>query len=365
MSAKPKRLKFGFAVSGVAGILAGLVGGYAWRGAVTDHSSTVPGLPLTARTMADPAAAGGSAPAGGATVPAELLSPDAGLHRKALTEGIANALNHRQPAERMKRFLELMEHFRPGDSQAVVDGFREHDQKGRLFSAEYNVFMDLSGRMDGLAAMERIRTRYTSPEVTVLDHHVRCMTAWAETAPSDAIKWWNSVEDGSFRDSMAKSIIAGVVKTDMPRALEYLKLFPEEDRGQHAGAFVGQCLDEGGPKHAAEWLKSVDVPSGPTSPFHLHAAHALLSRMVNVSPAEKAACFEPLLDQPWFGNSGCLQTIIVEWAKKDAAAAGNWLAGHNSIPGFAAAAGALSSEWKKSAPQAAEEWWQRLKRGPE
>lgn len=290
----------------------------------------------------------------------DLVSQDADLHRKALTKGIADALATRQPAVRMKAFLELMEHFRPGDSQAVVDGFREHDQKGRLFYAEYTLFMDLSGRVEGHAAMERIKTRYTSPEVTVLDDHVRCMTAWAETSPAEAIKWWNDLEDGSFRSGMAKSIIAGVVKTDMPRALEYLKLFPGDERGQHAGAFVSACLEQGGPQRAVAWLKSVDMPSGGTNPFHLHAAHAIVSSMVNVSPAEKAAHLQPLLHEPWFGDTGSLQKIMMEWAKKDPAAASAWLAAHRTIPVFAKAADAFVSEWSQAAPEAAQQWRQRM-----
>lgn len=368
MSSNTTHLRIRLIAVGVAGLFVGLGGGYLWRSAISDDSASgvVKSSPAGSGVLKQNSEV--SIPqaeaTGTSTIPAELVSTNGEVHRKALSAGITQALNIRNPADRMRRFLDLLAHFRSGDTQSVVDGFRVHDQQGKLFYAEYMLFMDQSGRMDGLAAMERIKTRYTSPDVPVLDHHVRCMAGWAEASPEDAIKWWNGLTDGPFRDKMATSIVGGVAKTDMPRALEYLRMFPAEDRTQHAGAFVRECLEQGGPQRAAEWLKTVDMPSGDGNPFQVAAAKTLLTNMVNVPPAEKAAHFEPLLNMPWFTSTSCLPRILTEWGKQDAAAAGDWLAAHSSIPGFGDAAAVLTSEWRKTSPEAATEWEQRINQKP-
>ncbi len=298
------------------------------------------------------------------SVAARVGSSDMAIHQKALTEATTDVLNTSGKAQRMIRLLELLAHFRPGDSDAVVEGFRVHDRKGRLFYDEFSMFMDLSGRIDGLAAMERNKQRYTSPDVSVVDHHAMCMTAWAETSPEDAIKWWNKLEDGRFREGMANSIISGVVKNDLNQAMNYLRIFPEEDRAQHAGVFVQKCIEQGGANQAAAWLKTVDMPSGDGQPFQVASAQTLLQKMVNVAPETKAAVFEPLLDQPWIAASGCLPRIVSEWAGKDPLAASAWLSARQNAQGFGAAAAALAREWKKSAPEAAAQWEQQLNQPP-
>ncbi|HWB01696.1 MAG TPA: hypothetical protein VG796_01650 [Verrucomicrobiales bacterium] len=366
------RTRFALILSILGGIAAGLGGGYLlWGGgkggedtlgkksAIT--AAAVPaGNTRTGSRVADSASADGKTKAEIEWL-ARVESADVEAHRKALTERTTEVLAIRSAPERMQKLLEMLQHFRPGDIEFVVDGFKAHDQQGRLFPAEFDMFMEFAGARDGLRAMERTREVLKSPDANLYDFHRRCMSAWAAASPEEAVKWWNGLPDGKMRDQAGAALISGVLKTDADRAWKYLQMFPAEDRIRHAGAFTREFLNQGGVPRAAEWLRTLDQTAGEDSTaFKSAAAQSLLHGMVNIKAPEKAAAFEPFLNEPWFAGSGCLERLTDEWGKKNAAEAAAWLEARSKTPAFNSAAGALIARWGKTDPEAAAAWGQKM-----
>lgn len=366
------RTRFALILSTVGGIAAGLGGGYLlWGGGKASEDpqgkkSAISAVSVPAGNIRTGSGIADSTPADGKTNAdsgwlAQVESADVEVHRKALTERTTELLAIRSAPERMQKLLEMLQHFRPGDIEFVVDGFKAHDQQGRLFPAEFDMFMEFAGAKDGLRAMERTREVLKSPDANLYDFHRRCMSAWAAASPEEAVKWWNGLPDGRMRDQAGSALISGVLKTDADRAWKYLQMFPAEDRAQHAGAFTREFLNQGGVARAAEWLKTLDQTAGEDSTaFKSAAAQSLLHGMVNIKAPEKAAAFEPFLNEPWFAGSGCLERLTDEWGKKNAAEAAAWLEARSKTPAFNSAAGALIARWGKTDPEAAAAWGQKM-----
>ncbi|HEX2747083.1 MAG TPA: hypothetical protein VHM91_03720 [Verrucomicrobiales bacterium] len=358
------RTRFIPALWTLCGIAAGLGAGYlVWGGrdesggAKARKLSSVSG-PVTSGTETGN---GKTAAKGTDDWLARLDSTDPETHHRALTEKTTEILAIRSAPERMKSLLAMLEHFRPGDIEFIVDGFKAHDQQGRLFPAEFDMFMEFAGAKDGLRAMERTREVLKSPDANLYDFHRRCMSAWAAASPEEAVKWWNGLPDGKMRDQTGAALISGVLKTDADRAWKYLQMFPAEDRAQHAGAFMREYLNQGDVARATEWLKTLDQTAGDDATgFKAAAAQSLLHGMVNIKSADKAAAFEPFLNEPWFANSSCVERLTDEWAKKSAAEAAAWLETRPKMPAFDNAANTLVARWRKTDPDAAAAWQQKM-----
>lgn len=243
----------------------------------------------------------------------------------AVTLKTRGILFEKNPARRMRQFSEFIAGFQADDFEAIAASFAEHDQQGRLFPQEYELFLTMAATIGGEAAMDKIFKQGLPLEGAPSGPQHSAMMAWAMEDPPKAVEWWNNFEESVLKEHLALSLINGVASTDIDFAWRALGEFPYEDRGRFMGSLVQQRITDQGADSAAQWLDSLQTEDGTDVGMLKHAGFdALFRNLVNLPAAKKSEYINQFVDEPWMQQSNYVVDVAGHWASQNGGEAIAW-----------------------------------------
>jgi hypothetical protein len=254
----------------------------------------------------------------------DSLPPGGAARQAAIVRRTEQVLGLASPSERFLAFAAFFEHYQPEDYESVIAGFRTHDQQGRLFAREYELFIQHCVAVEGERAVERMFEKKDRVTFDPNGWELEAMAEWSGKQGPAAVEWWNKLPEGNLRDALAQPVIAGMARTDPAAAWRSVQLFPAEERVKFTGIMVQQHLSNRGVAAAADWIHSLksseEIPG-----VQVQAARLLLQSMFLIPEEQRAEVMLPFVREPWFAESGVGQRLTGEWAAKDPSAAGAWI----------------------------------------
>ena len=255
----------------------------------------------------------------------------AGPQRAAAVKDRAQQiLAEKNPSRRLRLFSRFIGSFEPDDFEAIAASFAAHDQQGRLFPAEYDLFLSTAAMVGGEAAMSRIFPPDYPLHNSPFGAQHSAMSAWAMEDPQGAADWWNRMPDSTVKNELARSLIGGIASTDIGYAWEVLHEFPENRRGELMGGMVHQQITDQGAEAAAQWMDSLQIPEGSTSDLAAlkrDGFNALFGTLVNLAPGKKAEFINRFADETWMQQSHFPAAVAGHWAQQNGAEAVAWADG--------------------------------------
>ena len=251
-----------------------------------------------------------------------------GAERSAAVTGKATTmLNEKNPARRLQLFAEFIEKFEPFDFEAIAASFAEHDQQGRLFPQEYDLFLSTAATIGGTDAMNKIFKPGDPLNNSPFGAQHSAMTAFATENPQDATEWWNALPESVVKNDLARSLINGIAARDIDHAWRSLSVFPEEERAGFMGDLVRQQISDQGSESAAQWLQNLKAEDGSDVATLKQAGFdSLLNAIVNLSPDKKSQYIDRFADDAWMQNSDFPSRVARQWAQQNGSNAVNWAA---------------------------------------
>lgn len=246
--------------------------------------------------------------------------------QEAITRQMEQVLGFTSPTARLATFLAFFQHYLPEDHQSVITAFNKHDQQGRLFPREYELFIQRCVAVEGEAAVNRMFQKDDKEKFHPSGWQLEAIAEWSGKQGTEAVAWWNKLPEGVLRDSLAKPLIEGLARQDPAAAWKSALLFPAGERSRFAGVMIRQHLTNGGVTAAAAWIESLKNSAAEEIPGVQAKAVASLYQSTFLIPTQqRAEAMLPFMSEPWFAESGVGQGLTGEWAMKDPAAAGAWL----------------------------------------
>lgn len=284
---------------------------------------------------------------------ASLEGPD---RAKAMGDKAKEVLFEKNPARRLMLFSSVLSHMKEGEYEQVVSAFRFHDQEGRLFPQEYDLFCATAGMVDGKNTMDSIFKWFNIEGRRLYGAQEGAMAAWASAEPSKAIAWWNELPEGQLRDDFAKSLLRGVATKDVNQAWNCMNVFPVEERAKFMGTLVRQQISDGGVEAASTWLANLTSSDGAdVSQLRQKGFESLFNAMPNFSSDRKAQYVSQFMSEPWMASSTYPMNVAKEWAVQSGSQAAAWAAQLPANIQEQALPSALAS-WFQREPEAATQW---------
>ncbi|MEK7951347.1 serine/threonine-protein kinase [Luteolibacter soli] len=252
-----------------------------------------------------------------------------GPERTAAVTGKATTLlNEKNPARRLQLFAEFIEKFETFDFEAIAASFAEHDQQGRLFPQEYDLFLSTAATLGGEEAMNKIFKPGDPLDHSPFGAQHSAMTAFATEDPQKATEWWNAMPESVVKNELARSLISGIAAKDSDHAWVSLDVFPQEERAQFMGDLVRQKISDQGAESAAQWLQGLkSQDGGDVANLKQAGFDSLLNAIVNLSPDKKSQYIDRFSDEPWMQASGFPARVARQWAQQNGTEAVNWAVG--------------------------------------
>ena len=205
------------------------------------------------------------------------------------------------------------------------------DQEG----TEFRDFHRIWGSMAGAEAV----IHGAASEET--DIHMT-MEGWVNSDPDSAIEWYNGLDElkieGIYRDYVKKCVVEGLAKTNVPRAVEFIKgLQKKGDRQvtELLNQVTARVSREMSLKDAGEWASSLPNPQ-----MQKISAKTIGSKFGYSNPqlaSEWATSLSPEL------AAEAVPKVGESWARRDPEASSNWL---TSFPESSAINGAVEKSFQ-------------------
>lgn len=248
----------------------------------------------------------------------------------AVTDRARVILSEKNPSRRLRLFSRFIGSFEADDFEAIASSFAEQDQQGRLFPAEYELFLSTAAMVGGETAMSKIFPPDYPLHSSPFGAQHSAMSAWAMEDPQGAAEWWNHLPESTVKHDLARSLIGGIASTAMDYAWEILHEFPEGRRGEFMGALVHQQLTAQGADAASQWLDTLQLPEGSNSNLDAlkrEGFRSLFNNLVTLAPGKKAEFINRFADEPWMQQSAFPSEVAGQWAQQNGAEAVAWADG--------------------------------------
>ncbi len=277
---------------------------------------------------------------------------------KAVEDRAALILAEKNPSRRLLLFSRFIGSFDADDFEAVAASFAAHDQHGRLFPSEYDLFLSTAAMVGGEMAMNKIFPPDYPFSNTPFGAQHSAMSAWAMEDPEKAADWWNRLPDSTVKNELARSLIGGIASTAPDYAWQILHEFPEDRRPDFMRAMVHQQITDQGAEAAAQWMGSLQLPDGSTSnlgALKRDGFDQLFGTLVNLSPDKKAEFINRFAGEEWMQQSAFPSVMANQWAQQNPAEAIAWSDG---LPGGARMNALLTSlsTWQQKNSGEYEAW---------
>ena len=228
-----------------------------------------------------------------------------------------SSLTNRNPVERMSSFMAALAMMGPDDFEPALDALRE-DLQSRENQREIGLLLYAWAEMDGASALGYLDELELGREGWSL--YSSALSAWGGSDPVAAEQWAlekHAGKEGNDNWHML-GVIRGVVKDDVFNAA---RIAQEIGFGRARGEALGVVVDElfrQGDEVAMQWIESMG-------------------------------------DEDERFLSGAASRVASEIARKDPAAAGDWVVGLN-VPDKERAVGSVAYEWGRKSPEEAAAW---------
>lgn len=277
---------------------------------------------------------------------------------KAVEDRAALILAEKNPSRRLLLFSRFIGSFDADDFEAVAASFAAHDQQGRLFPSEYDLFLSTAAMVGGEKAMNKIFPPDYPFSNTPFGAQHSAMSAWAMEDPQGAAEWWNRLPDSTVKNELARSLIGGIASTAPDYAWQILHEFPAERRPDFMRSMVQQQITDQGAEAAVQWMGSLQLPDGSTSDLAAlkrDGFQQLFGTLVNLSPDKKSEFINRFAGEEWMQQSPFPSLMAGSWAQQNPAEAVGWADG---LPGGARLNAVLSalSTWQQKNNGEYEAW---------
>ncbi|WP_035600472.1 RNA polymerase sigma factor [Haloferula sp. BvORR071] len=267
-------------------------------------------------------------------------------------------LFEKNPSKRLRLFSRFISHFETDDFEAIAASFAGHDQEGRLFPREYDLFLSTAAMLGGEAAMNKIYPPGDQLNRPPFDAQHSAMMAWAVEDPQAAAEWWNRLPESVVKTELSRSLIGGIASADIGYAWECLHQFPEGQRAGFMATLVQQQVADQGAEAAAQWMDGLQAPAGSSSDLGAlkqQGFGTLMGTLVNLTPEKKSAFIDRFIDEPWMQQSGFPASMAGEWATWNGDEAVAWA---DHLPEGPRMSGILTalSVWHGKKPEEYEAW---------
>jgi hypothetical protein len=241
--------------------------------------------------------------------------------RSALRSKTAEILASPQLSKRRRWFAAMLENYQSGDLDSVHRGMIDNELKGGRFNEEYEQMMERAAEVDGHRVLNEIQKESGAPGKNTNPWQARCMADWSGSNTDDAVKWWNELPDGHFRDFLSAPLVEGIARTDPARAWAAAQSFEPGQRADFASRLVVAFAKQQGPEASVAWVKSL----GPEeSQSKARALEELADHMHNMDCKQQAALFAQFTTEPWASNTAAFTTLGTYWAMRDGKQAAAW-----------------------------------------
>lgn len=353
-------------------------------------------VPRSPSTEADPSPTGVRKDKPAAPPPAIQAKAE----REPVSGNLQTSLNDPIAANRRWALYQTLAGLTKDNWQPVYDGFMQRRKEGRHDGAEWELFLNALGAVDGARAMQRLMADFT-PDMNNSpwpDYHYILRT-WVPANKEEAMAWQSSLPKGLFRDGLWSGVIGGLAEVDLNAAIGEVEKMDAGSRHYFLHDLSPRVFQQGGLAGGEAWLNTV-AEAGKDKPesrshvsrvFNSVTSRVIESHAANGRPLDAVDWLAKHRDQPyWSGEhqwSGAvreslktdpqralehfaaqkdivrdetLRVGLTEWTKTDAASAERWLAAKQDEPWYDSAARGLINHLLQTKPADAQKWIESL-----
>lgn len=295
----------------------------------------------------------------GDSVPPDRRAGRQGADRAGIEGQGRVALRGDDPLERMSGFLS---HLSTCDSKGLDEltaALAAMKAEGMALPAEEALLNFRAGQLKGA---ELLAGRSgTAEDFAMIDTLKSQFEGWMQGDPHSAGKWVEGLAAGKFRDRMAISYIAAVMKEDPAQSLRWVASLHPSQQATAGKVAAGKLTETGSLEEAGDLLRTLGASGGSADEAYLRSMfEELVDQAATGNRGAAISLVENHLSEPYV-TVGALTRATSEKAKEDPIAALQWAADiEYSKPGvpqggmIAAAIGGMSEEGLATAEKWAE-----------
>lgn len=282
-----------------------------------------------------------------------------GADRPGFESQSRTALRGDDPLQRMSDFLSLVSTCDADGLDALESSFAALKAEGVSLPAEEALLNFRAGQLKGAALLGG--RSGTAEDFAMLDTLKPQFEGWIQGDPHSAGKWVEGLAAGKFRDRMAISYIAAVMKDDPAQSMRWVASLHPSQQATAGKVAADKLTETGSLEEAGDLLRTLGASGGSADDAYLRSMfESLVDKATGDNRQVAIALVESHLDQPYV-TVGALTRATSEKAKDDPIAALQWAADiEYSKPGvpqggmIAAAIGGMSAEGLSAAEKWAE-----------
>ena len=239
------------------------------------------------------------------------------------------------------RIEELIASLRAMSPEETLEAQRQFEKlrsEGYSVSFEEDFLYWGLGEVAGATAMDALKPQ--DPDGAAIPGLNRLLTAWAATKPQEAIRWYNALPDGRFRDEMAFWVVDGMSQANPKDGAKYYAGLPIDFQAKYLGNMLWLQSHAEGNNGLSEWFEkyvatakpSNEAPAEQVLDYQRHAFGEIVGRMAAKDPAKAAAWLDAHQDTGYFTVKE-VDRVYQQWREVDLNAAEAWRSQQPSTSG--------------------------------